>query len=98
MHTILVNSAITKIEDDKIEVIVDGPMKKAEIEAEKINIVQSLRDILKNDDVDIVVKMIEKNNAIDQHSLFANEKLNEVIRKYPSLSLFVETLNLNPEL
>lgn len=98
LHTILVNSAITKIEDDKIEVIVDGPMKKAEIEAEKINIVQSLRDILKNDDVDIVVKMIEKNNAIDQHTLFANEKLNEVIRKYPSLSLFVETLNLNPEL
>ena len=73
-------------------------MKKAEIEAEKMDIVQSLRDILKNDDLDIVVKMVEKTNITDQHTLFANEKLNEVIRKYPSLSLFVETLKLNPEL
>ena len=98
LHTILVNSAIAKIEENKIEVIVDGPMKKAEIEAEKMDIVQSLRDILKNDDLDIVVKMVEKTNITDQHTLFANEKLNEVIRKYPSLSLFVETLKLNPEL
>jgi len=98
LYSILVNSSIDKTESNDIEITVDGPMKKAEVEAERDHIIQSMRRKLSNDEIMLKIVMTEKAKTISEVSGLAQEKLNEVIEKYPDVSIFVETLNLNPEL
>lgn len=98
LYSILVNSSIDKTDNDHIAITVDGPMKKAEIEAERDHIIQSMRKKLSNDEIMLKIIMTEKEKIHNEISGLAQEKLNEIIEKYPDVSIFVETLNLNPEL
>ncbi|NCU33483.1 MAG: hypothetical protein EOM23_11275 [Candidatus Moranbacteria bacterium] len=98
LYSILVNSSIDKTDNDHIAITVDGPMKKAEIEAERGHIIQSMRKKLSNDEIMLKIIMTEKEKIHNEISGLAQEKLNEIIEKYPDVSIFVETLNLNPEL
>ena len=98
LYSILVNSSIDKTGNNDIEITVDGPMKKAEVEAERDHIIQSMRRKLSNDEIMLRITMTEKAKTTTEVSGLAQEKLNEAIEKYPDVSIFVETLNLNPEL
>ena len=73
-------------------------MKKAEIDAERNHIIQSMRNILKNDDVMLLTKMIEKEKIKTNISDLAQEKLNSAIENNPEVSMFIDTFNLNPEM
>lgn len=97
LHSILVNSSIDRLENGDIEITVDGPMKKAEIEVERDHIIQSMRKHLSNDEIMLRIKLTEKVKTGEVSGL-AQERLNEIIEKHPGVSFFVETLNLNPEL
>jgi len=97
LYSILVNSAVDKTDDHHIEVTVDGPMKKAEIEAEKNHIIQTLRKLLKNESTLLQIRMTEKAAQIKVNGL-ADEKLKTALEQYPGITHLIETLNLSPEM
>lgn len=98
LYSILINSTIDIKNEKDIEITIDGPMKKAEIDAERNHIIQSMRNILKNDDVMLLTKMIEKEKIKTNISDLAQEKLNSAIENNPEVSMFIDTFNLNPEM
>lgn len=97
LYTIIVNSSIEKTEKGHIEISVDGPMKRAEIEAERNHIIQSMRKLLSNDEILLKVREVEK-VATGEVTGLAQEKLSEAVGKFPEISVFIESLNLSPEL
>ena len=98
LYSILINSTIDIKNEKDIEITIDGPMKKAEIDAERNHIIQSMRNILKNDDIMLLTKMIEKEKIKTNISDLAQEKLNSAIENNPEVSMFIDTFNLNPEM
>jgi DNA polymerase-3 subunit gamma/tau len=97
LYNILIHSSISKIDDTTMKVVVDGPMKKAEVESERAEILQEMRRLIKNDGLMLETVQIDKTESKDETGL-QNNVLKTTIEKYPALSYFVETLNLNAEI
>jgi len=96
LYSILVNSSVEKTSDNHIEVTVDGPMKKAEIEAERNHVIQTMRKLLKNEGILLKIRMTEKSEQIKAPA-FADEKLKSIIEEFPGVTHLIESLNLQAE-
>ncbi len=97
LHSILINSSIAKLNDTTMQVIVDGPMKKTEVEAERAELLFEMRKLLRNDGLMLETVQINKNESKLETGI-QSDKLKMAYEKYPGLSYFVETLNLNLEI
>lgn len=97
LYSVLTTSVIKKDENDMVRVVCLGDMQKVEIERYKQQIIDYLREKLKNDNILMNIS-VDKNANLAGSGNLAEDRFNEMKRKNPDIDYFRNTLNLKVEL
>lgn len=96
LFSILADAEIIKSNETCVEVRVDGPLKVAEIDAMKGEILAFLRKELRNSNILLETILTERKDAQKQTAK-NDDQLQQLFEVYPNVSIMVEMLNLVPE-
>ncbi|WP_207423523.1 DNA polymerase III subunit gamma/tau [Desertivirga brevis] len=95
LYTLMTSNAPNLLDNYKIEVIIENKIQEMTLSVEKVDLLNYLRTTLRNFDIDIVTRQIEKN---EKRRLYTSvEKYQALAEKNPMLEEFKRRFNLSVE-
>ena len=95
LYTLMTSNPPTLLDNYKIEVIIENKIQEMTLTTEKVDLLNHLRQSLKNFDIDIVTRQIEKS---EKRKLYTStEKYQALAEKNPALEEFKRRFNLSVE-
>ncbi|WP_207532325.1 DNA polymerase III subunit gamma/tau [Desertivirga arenae] len=95
LYTLMTSNAPTLLDNYHIEVVIENKIQEMTLSVEKVDLLNYLRTQLRNFDIDIVTRQIEKN---EKRRLYTSvEKYQALAEKNPTLEEFKRRFNLSVE-
>jgi len=95
LYTLMTSNTPTLLDNYKIEVIIENKIQEMTLTTERVDLLNYLRSQLKNFDIDVVTRQIEKS---EKRRLYTStEKYQALAEKNPALEEFKRRFNLSVE-